>query len=99
MKNDTKNDAVQTENDNVQTEAVDYYEELVDYIAPLLGAGEPQDIFAGVNGQNIRIRRGEPVKIKRKFLEVLKNADAQERAALTAMQKAKENSLKPYAEM
>ncbi|MBQ9413113.1 MAG: hypothetical protein IJU29_08475 [Oscillospiraceae bacterium] len=47
---------------------------------PLLGAGERQDLFVGCNGETIRIRRGESVKIKRKFLEVLEHTRQQELA-------------------
>lgn len=52
-------------------------EELVDYTAPLFGDANTRDIFVAVNGESILIKRGEPVKIKRKFLEVIQNAEAQ----------------------
>ena len=64
--------------ENSQTVAGPDPEELVEYMAPLLGAGERQDLFVGCNGETIRIRRGEPLKIKRKFLEVLEHARQQE---------------------
>jgi hypothetical protein len=53
-------------------------DELVSYTAPLLPGMESQDIVVGVNGQFIRIVRGETVKIKRKFVEVLNNAVKQQ---------------------
>ncbi len=55
-------------------------EALVEFMLPLPGAGERQDLFVGCNGETIRIRRGESVKIKRKFLEVLEHTRQQEMA-------------------
>ena len=39
------------------------------------------DVFVSVNGENCIIKRGEKVKIKRKFKEVLDNSMAQSNAA------------------
>lgn len=68
-------------------------DELVDYTAPLLPGMGTQDVIAGVNGEIIRIKRGEQVQIKRKFKEVLDNADKQRveayRAAVDAQQAKK----------
>lgn len=64
-------------------------EELVDYFAPFLPGENRQDIFVAVNGESLVIKRGVPVKIKRKFYEVLMNAQAQERSAYQAMEEAK----------
>ena len=68
-------------------------DELVDYTAPLLPGMGTQDVIAGVNGEIIRIKRGETVQIKRKFKEVLDNADKQRveayRAAVDAQQAKK----------
>lgn len=36
------------------------------------------DVYVGVNGENVLIKRGERVKIKRKFAEVLDNSDRQD---------------------
>lgn len=36
------------------------------------------DVFVAVNGENCVIKRGEKVKIKRKFAEVLDNSDRQD---------------------
>lgn len=36
------------------------------------------DVFVGVNGESIAIKRGERVKIKRKFAELLDNSDKQD---------------------
>ena len=39
------------------------------------------DVFVGCNGETIAIQRGERVKIRRKFAQILDNADRQDRAA------------------
>lgn len=39
------------------------------------------DVFVCVNGDHIQVRRGERVKIKRKFAEVLSIAEQQRKAA------------------
>ena len=72
-------------------------EELVDYIAPRLGPKE-QDIFVGVNGETVRIRRGAHVRIKRKFYDVLMNAQDQEEAAMRAIENAQRQSSRPLAQ-
>ncbi|MCD7927355.1 MAG: hypothetical protein LUF80_00595 [Oscillospiraceae bacterium] len=72
------------------TEAVaetarDEMEELVSYSAPLDPKSTSRDILVAVNGETIRIKRGETVQIKRKFVEALNNADRQALAAYRAM--------------
>jgi hypothetical protein len=59
-------------------------DELVDFTAPLMPDLRDDTIQACVNGEYIRIKRGEPVKIKRKHYNVIMNAIAQERAAYDA---------------
>lgn len=73
-------------------------DELVEYTAPLLGK-DKKDVIVGVNGETIRIKRGVPVKIKRKFLKVLQQAAAQEYAAYMAMETARQNSQLPVGRM
>ncbi len=68
--------------------STDPMEELVSYTAPCAPRGRRQDILAAVNGEFIRIRRGETVQIKRKFLEVLENAAQQEKALWQAQEDA-----------
>ncbi len=65
-------------------------EELVEYTAPLDPAGTKRDVLVAVNGELIRIKRGTPVKIKRKFWEVLQGAAEQELAAYRTMEKARQ---------
>lgn len=74
-------------------------EELVDYSAPFLPGENRQDIFVAVNGESLVIKRGVPVKIKRKFYEVLMNAQAQELKAYQAMEKAKRQGEKALTNM
>ena len=45
------------------------------------GKDYKDDVFVCVNGENCRIKRGVPVKIKRKFALVLENSRAQDIAA------------------
>lgn len=63
-------------------------EEKVSYTAPLDPKGEAMDVFVCVNGESIRIQRGVPVTIKRKFVEVLDNAAAQAVAARQVQREA-----------
>jgi hypothetical protein len=37
------------------------------------------DLFVSVNGENCIIQRGTPVKVKRKFVEVIRNSEVQDR--------------------
>ncbi len=68
-------------------------DELVEYTAPLLPGMGTQDVIVGVNGEIIRIKRGEPVQIKRKFVNALNNAAKQQveayKAAVEAQQTKK----------
>lgn len=74
-------------------------EEYVDYMAPLLPDLKDQTIFVAVNGETVRIKRGEPVKIKRKFVEALNNASKQEYAAMRNRMVMQEQAKKPIADM
>lgn len=65
-------------------------EELVEYTAPLLPGMGTQDVIVGVNGEIIRIKRGEPVQIKRKFVNALNNAAKQQVAAYKAAAEAQQ---------
>ena len=78
---------------------VDPGEELVDYTAPLLPHLKKRDILVGVNGELIRIQRGVPVKIKRKYYEAIQNAAAQEFAALEAREDIRRQGERAMASM
>lgn len=55
-----------------------YMEELVE-VKLFRDTGKyKDDVFVAVNGENCVIKRGERVKIKRKFAEVLDNSDRQD---------------------
>ena len=73
--------------------------ELVEYTAPLLGAPTKKDILVSVNGETLRIKRGVPVKIRRKFLKVLDQAAKQELDAYLTMQRAQEQGSRALANM
>lgn len=73
--------------------------ELVDYTAPLLPGTKQRDVFVAVNGETCVIKRGIPVKVKRKFLEALNNAQAQQFAAYQAMAQIQQNGAKATANM
>lgn len=77
----------------------DPMEELVDYTAPLLPNMKRRDVFVAVNGETLRIQRGVPVKIKRKFYEALQNAAKQEYAAYESRVQIQKQSEKPLAAM
>ena len=56
----------------------DYMEELVEVKLFKDNGKYKDDVFVAVNGENCVIKRGERVKIKRKFAEVLDNSDRQD---------------------
>lgn len=72
---------------------------LVEYTAPLMPSETKRDIFVAVNGETIRIKRGETVKIKRKFVEALNNANRQQLEAYQSSAQAQEQGRKPLANM
>ena len=78
---------------------VDPGEELVEYTAPLLPHLKKRDILVGVNGEMLRIQRGVPVKIKRKYYEAIQNAAAQEFAALAAREEIRRQGERAMASM
>jgi hypothetical protein len=70
-------------------------EEYVEYTAPILDP-KHREIVAAVNGETIRIKRGVPVKMKRKFLKVLKQSANQEMEAYWARERAHNQSQKAF---
>lgn len=73
-------------------------EELVEYTAPLT-TPDAKPIFVGVNGEAIRIQRGVPVKIKRKFYLTLMQAQEQELEAYKAKKAAIEATTRALVDM
>ena len=74
-------------------------DELVEYTAPLMPGSKQKDVFVAVNGETCAIKRGIPVKIKRKFYDTLMNAQSQQLAAYQAMAQIQKQGEKPAAEM
>lgn len=54
-----------------------------DYVEIMVPRSEknPGPVFIGVNGENVLVKRGEYVKVKRKFAEALKLSFQQDNAA------------------
>ena len=96
---ETKQKETRQTDDSVKEITDDPMEELVGYMAPVILGKADQTIFCQVNGENIRIKRGEKVKIKRKVKEVLDNAEAQEMAAYAYMEGAQRGSSKALADL
>ena len=57
------------------------------------------DVFVSVNGETIAIKRGERVKIKRKFAEVLENSDHQDQETARLIEEKSSEGRKAWAEM
>lgn len=77
----------------------DPMEELVEYTAPLLPDLKKQEVICAVNGEIIRVQRGETVKIKRKFVKALERASKQEVAAMRGRIAMQQQANKPLAGM
>ena len=84
--------------EEVSVEAVPGPEELVDYTAPFT-TPDAKPITVIVNGECIRIQRGATVKIKRKYLDALIDANDQEMAAFMAQQAAEKASRQSLADL
>lgn len=85
-------------NDEILAEGVDMTldpEEYVTFTAPPAQSEWDDDLFLSVNGDNVRVKRGETVKIKRKFAEVWENSQAQKQAAMETKRRAKDLAGKP----
>ena len=95
----TGNAQAQAQAEPETTSENDPMEELVDYFAPVILGKADQTIFCQVNGENIRIKRGVPVKIKRKFKMVLDQSAEQEMAAYAFMEEAQRGSAKALADL
>lgn len=64
-------------------------EEYVTFTAPYSDDEWDDTIYISVNGEDVRILRGETVKIKQKFASVYENSKAQKRVARENRKKAK----------
>ena len=81
-----KNLGVMDEVENTNANTISDGEEYVDFEAFYDGDKYKDDIFACVNGARIQIKRGEKVRIKRKYLEIIKSSIEQDRIAARAME-------------
>ena len=81
-----------------ETKVLDPNEE-IDYMAPILPGRTQKDVVCIVNGVMLRVKRGVPVKIKRKYHEALMNAQAQEMSVYSIIDDTKKRGEKPVAEM
>ena len=77
---------------------IDRGEAYVDFVIPRGGIDE-RAVLIGVNGEFVRVRPGETVRVKRKFVEAWEHAQAQEREAWRTQVKAQEASRKALAEL
>lgn len=66
------------EQKKINEEQKAYYNELVEIKLFKDNNRYKDDVFVAVNGENCVIQRGERVKVKRKFAEVLENSDLQD---------------------
>ena len=64
----------------------DYYEEMVEVMLFKDNKDYKDDVFVSVNGENCVIKRGIPVKVKRKFALVLEDSSKQDAAAMAFME-------------
>lgn len=85
--------------ENTEAIKIDPMEELVEYTAPLLPDLKKQEVICAVNGEIIRVQRGETVKIKRKFVKALERASKQEVAAMRGRIAMQQQANKPLAGM
>ena len=73
-------------------------EEYVEFQIPFNGA-DTKPVLIGVNGEFIRVLPGVTVSVKRKFAEVWKNSQAQERVAWETQRRAQEASRRALADL
>lgn len=78
-------DEVVTE--EVKAEAIDPMEELVEVELFRDGGKYSGDVYVSVNGENCIVQRGVPVKIKRKFYEVIKQSIEQDQRTASEIAK------------
>lgn len=74
-----------------------YWDELVEVKLFKDNSKYKDDVFVSVNGDNCLIKRGERVKIKRKFAEVLEQSDMQDAHTARLIESAME--VKKVADM
>ena len=78
--------------------ALDRGEEYVDFMIPRTSP-EDRPVLIGCNGEFIRVKPGETVTVRRKFVEVWMNAQTQKREAWKTQDAAQKASKKALAEL
>lgn len=78
---------------NSVKKSVDPGDELVEVELFKDGGKYKNDVFVSVNNEHIQIKRGERVKIKRKFAEVLENSERQRKFAAKTMDEFSKNPM------
>ena len=81
-----------------EDEVMDRGEEYVDFQIPMSGP-DSKPVLIGVNGEFIRVRPGEVVQVKRKFVEAYYNSKKQEREAWMTQTRAQNASKKALADL
>lgn len=81
-----------------ETPVTDRGEEYVEFQIPFNGA-DTKPVLIGVNGDFVRIKPGETVSVKRKYVEAWQHAKQQERAAWQAQARAQSASRKALADL
>lgn len=76
---------------NINTVSSDSMEELVEVMLFKDNAKYKDDVFVCVNGQNCVVQRGKPVKIKRKFAEVLRQSMDQDASTAQLIERESSN--------
>ena len=76
-----------------------YMEELVEVKLFKDNGKYNDDVFVSVNGETIAIKRGERVKIKRKFAEVLDNSDHQDQETARLIEEKSGDGRRAWEEM
>lgn len=77
---------------------IDRGEEYVDFMIPRTSP-EDRPVLIGVNGEFIRVKPGETVTVRRKFVEAWMNAQTQRREAWKTQSAAAAASKKALAEL
>lgn len=91
--------ATKKEPEEIQEErTIDRGEEYVDFMIPVSSPDE-KPAMIGVNGEFVRVRPGDTVTIKRKFVEAWQHSQAQQRASIEAQRRAQNASRKALADL
>lgn len=91
-KAEAKKEPKKAENVMPKTAPADPMEEYVEIELFEDGVRYTGDVVVTVNGERCQIQRGVPVKVKRKFAEVIKNSEEQSRRAAAVIRELTQGS-------